>query len=200
MILPSQLSPPTTETAGYFESSVPVFAEWLVKGLGEESWKVRHPSAGSLAELARSVPPRAPLSTYLLLPVAGWTVLLNDGPLGTDVGMLPSYATRELGCVSLRAVAGRGRFPGTILEVYDPTADDDPLRCRRTLHAVNDGDRWDFGETGARFPFEEVEAYRRRLIRDRFTPDMLERYLVALGVPVTVQPDTSAAVFVERTS
>jgi hypothetical protein len=198
MILPSQLSPPTTETAGYFRSSVPVFAEWLVKGLGQESWNARNVPAGSLAELVRMVQPRVPLRRYLVLPVARWTVLLNDGPLGTDVGMLPSHAARELGCVAVRAVAGRGRFAGTILEVYDPDSDD-PLLCRRAVYAADDGGRWAFGESGERFPFEEVDAYRRRLIRDRFTPELLERYLMALGVPVDLEPDLSAAVLLEHT-
>jgi hypothetical protein len=200
MILPSQLSSPATETAGYFETSAPVFAEWLAGALGLP-WRARGWAGGSLAEAVELVRPHVPLRRYLLLPVSGgWTVLLNDGPLGTDVGVLPMHAARELHCRSVRAVAAahRDKFPATIMEVYDPAAVDDPMLCRRAIYAVDDGGRWEFGESGERFEFEDVDAYRRRRVRDRFTPELLERYLIELGVPVNESPDVGAAVVVEK--
>jgi hypothetical protein len=201
MILPSQLSVPATQTAGYFETSAPVFADWLVGALGSP-WQARRWAGGSLAEAAELVRPHVPLRRYLLLPVSRWTVMLNDGPQGTDVGVLPMHAARELGCRSVRAVATDPRngdtFPATIMEVYDPAAVDDPMLCRRTIYAMDDGGRWEFGESGERFDFEDVDAYRRRRVRDRFTPELLERYLTELGVPVNDPPDLSAGIVVER--
>jgi hypothetical protein len=199
MILPSQLAPPTTDTAGYFRYRTEALADWLATALGPD-WRRRRLSTDSLAEVVAHLAPQAPLSRYALLPVGDWTVLLNDGPNGTDLGVLPMHAARDLGCSAVRAVAilrKPDRFPATIMEVYEPTAPA-PLRCRRSIYAADDGGRWTFGEFGERFAFEEEDAYARRRVRDRFTPDMLERYLRALSVPVNDEPDTRAGVVVEK--
>lgn len=200
MILPSQLAPPTTESAGYFETSAAALAEWLVDGLGPP-WTRRACPPGTLDQLVSFVEPRVPLSRYLLLPNGAWTVVLNNGPTGTDLGVLPWQATRDLGCRSIRATAaapGPNRYPGTILELYDPGAGEEALFCRRTIVAANDGGRWTFSETGERFAFEDPAAYRRRLVRDRFTPQLLAHHLAELGVPADEKPDTGSAILVEQ--
>ena len=199
MILPSPICPPTTETAGYFEISAKIFADWLVKALGRP-WIQRPCPPGQLGDLVALVKPRVPVSRYLLMPNHGWTVLLDNRPLGTDTGMLPYHAAKDLGCRSIRATAvepDHHPYPATILELYDPAATDDPLLCRRTIAAANDGGRWVFSETGRRFPFEDAGAYGSRRMRDRFTPDMLGHYLLALGVPCDSMPDTRSALLVE---
>jgi hypothetical protein len=200
MILPSQLAPPVTETAGYFEAPAPALAEWLVDGLGRP-WTSRACSAGTLEELVALLEPRVPLSRYLLVPNRTWTVILNNGPGGTDLGVLPWQSTRDLGCRAVGATAALAEsnlYPATMLELYDPGVTDNPLFCRRTIVAADDGGRWTFSETGERFAFEDPSAYRRRLIRDRFTPEMLARYLFELGVPAHEKPDTLSAILVEQ--
>ncbi len=53
----------------------------------------------------------------------------------------------------------------------------------RTIDAgVFDEGGWSFDALGPEQPYEEPERYRRRLIRDRFTREMLPRYLEALGI------------------
>ena len=42
--------------------------------------------------------------------------------------------------------------------------------------------RWEFVEQGEPFPFEEVEQYQARRIKDRLTPEMVERYCSHLGI------------------
>lgn len=42
--------------------------------------------------------------------------------------------------------------------------------------------RWEFVEQGEPFPFEEVEQYQARRIKDRLTPEMVERYCGHLGI------------------
>ena len=202
MILPSQLAPPTTETAGFFMRGVEDFGRWLTTVLGN-GWHSRTASALSLVELVELIKPRAPLSRHLLLPVAGWTVLLNDGPNGTDLGLLPTRATEQLGCCSVRAVslpAVPGRYGATIMEVYDAAAAEAEFFARRVIYAVDDGGHWRFGESGERFTFEDADAYRRPRIRDRFTPDMLEQYLENLGVPINIEPDVGTSLLIERLS
>jgi hypothetical protein len=148
-----------------------VFAEWLAAALGA-SWTPRACPPAALEELVALVRPAAPWSRNLLLPNRGWTVLLNDGPLGTDPGALLWHAPKDLGCRAVRATVlpAHRPYPATILQVHDPSAVDDPLFSRRTISAANDGGRWVFSETGEQFPFEDPTAYRRRLVKDRFTP------------------------------
>jgi hypothetical protein len=196
MILPSQLAAPTTESAGYFEISSALLTDWLIAELGP-AWTRRRYPAGTLHELLLLIKPQAPLSRYLLVRNGRWTVLLNNGPIGTDLGVLPWYATRDLACRSVRATASAGKHPATILEVYDPGAHD-PFFCQRAITVADDGGKWVFLEHGERFTFEDQAAYRRRSIRNRFTPEMLDRYLRALGVPADQEPQTALAILVER--
>jgi len=44
------------------------------------------------------------------------------------------------------------------------------------------GHRWEFHSSGTIMPFEEVENYNKQKITDRFTPQMLDKYLNALGI------------------
>ena len=52
------------------------------------------------------------------------------------------------------------------------------------MSALHDGDRWRFDMVGEPLPFEDVERYRARRVRDRFPHDLLDRYLQELGVSV----------------
>ncbi|MEA3215079.1 MAG: hypothetical protein QOJ19_1235 [Acidimicrobiia bacterium] len=54
----------------------------------------------------------------------------------------------------------------------------------RIVSVAFDGSRWQFNATGTEQAFEEVEAYRARRVRDRFTSAMLEHYCQALGIDV----------------
>ncbi len=50
------------------------------------------------------------------------------------------------------------------------------------MSASNDGGRWVFDQFGEPFPFEKLEQYQARKVRDRFTFDMLKEYLRHLGL------------------
>ena len=52
----------------------------------------------------------------------------------------------------------------------------------RSVYTANDGGKWKFGQSGEPYPFEEVEAYSVKRVSNRFTPEMLGRYLGHLGV------------------
>jgi hypothetical protein len=51
----------------------------------------------------------------------------------------------------------------------------------RTICAAREG-RWTWWESGKPYEFEEVERYKLPRIKDRFTHDMLVRYLQHLGI------------------
>lgn len=197
-MLPSGLHGPVTETVGYFGYDHRELASWHLGGLGGE-WGIRPAGWANLAQAADALKPSVPWTRTGLIPIDGWTLMLTNGPTGTDVGMTPSLAARQLGCVALRATCvedREGGYPARILEVFGPSGEP-PLRAVRSIAAANDGGRWVFETWGEPYGFEELEAYARRLKRERFTGQMLQRYLIALGVPVDAEPDWGGAILVE---
>ena len=155
--------------------------------------EVSHPSWGSVADAASALPigDGRDLTKRAFVPMGSWTLLLTDGPSGTDVGVIPSHTARRFGATSVRAVWATGTYPAVIFEVFDSTADP-VLGHRRSVVAANDGGRWVFEESGAPFDFEETARYRERLKRKRFTGAMLHTYLRALGVPLETEPNWGA--------
>ena len=131
----------------------------------------------------------------LFLPTrSNWTAYFDNGWQGTDVFSAVSELCQKIGCRGVRAVsvphtmrktaAGhRGRYGATMLEIYAA----DLIGCsflniRRSISAANDGGRWRFDANGEVLDFEEVEHYTARQIRYRFTPDLLNQYLLKLGI------------------
>ena len=75
----------------------------------------------------------------------------------------------------------RGRYGGLALEIYGPRSNP-ILNYERVVALINDGGRWSFDQSGTPLPFEQVGRYSQRRKRDRFTFEMLERYLAELGL------------------
>jgi hypothetical protein len=97
-----------------------------------------------------------------------------------------SYLARQMGVLAMRACCTPedAKYPAVIWEVYAPGVRGGcpPLGYRRAISVLNDRGRWLFEESGERFPFEEVDRYTLLRKRDRFTPDMLHRYLNHFGI------------------
>jgi hypothetical protein len=194
VILPSRVGGATTHTVGYFEHDHRSLAEWVASGLGA-GWVTSNPGWRSLDDALTVLAPTSDLTRHACIAVDGWTVLMNNSPLGTDVGVLPSLAARELKCRAIRAVRvddDEPGYPARILEVFGPDGEP-PLAGERSIAAVNDGGRWTFESSGRTFAFEDEAAYGRRLTSSRFTGDMLHTYLIALGVPADSEPSWSTA-------
>jgi hypothetical protein len=68
-----------------------------------------------------------------------------------------------------------------MFELYGPRQTEF-LNYIRSVAAANDGGRWRFEAAGEEQTFEEIGAYSTRAIPDRFTVEMLDRYLGALGI------------------
>jgi hypothetical protein len=130
----------------------------------------------------------------LFVPTASeWSAYLENGWRGNDVSTV-SHLSRVMRCRAIRAVSvphsmrktptgELGRYGATILEVY--AADSSGcsfLNVQRSVFAANDGGRWKFGANGQPFDFEDLERYKARQIRDRFTPGMLDEYLRYFGI------------------
>lgn len=190
MLLPSDIAGETTNEVGFFESDARNVSQWLAS-IGDRSWHLM-PSA-TLVDLIREIPSTTDVREFarrdLLIPLGSWCALLNNSVAGTDVGGLPGVAAEYHGYRGIRAVLSRrSEHPATMLEVYEPGISA-PLNRRRLIYAMSDRGRWSFDSEGEPFDFEETENYSKRRIRDRFTPEMLERYLRALGVPMLESAD-----------
>jgi hypothetical protein len=199
LTFPSAAGGDVTREVGYLEASAADVAPWLGDGLGE-GWTIRGAGWEGLRDAVEALAPRPVMTRYAVVPMQGWSLVLNNGPRGTDVGMLPSQAARELGGRGIRAVCVKDEepgFPARILEIYSPDGTG-PLKSLRSIVAANDGGDWVFETAGDPLPFERLDEYKRRRKTDRFTSELLHHYLRELGTPVDVEPDWGGAFVVEQ--
>lgn len=129
----------------------------------------------------------------LLVAAGDWTAYFDGSLRGTDAAPPISYLARELGCRGVaimsqphtEGVPGirNGRYGAVQFQLVGPVQTD-WLNYVRTISVTHDGSRWSFDASGSPQDFEDLEAYRSRRIRDRFTSEMLERYCKALGIEV----------------
>jgi hypothetical protein len=69
-----------------------------------------------------------------------------------------------------------------MLEVYAPDSSSCSfLNIRRSISVAFEG-RWKFDANGEPLECEQLERYKGREIRDRFTPEMLQEYLSSFGI------------------
>lgn len=131
------------------------------------------------------LPLQMPYKRQLLVgTTSSWTAIFDNSRDGGD----PFPATRLADARNVRAVAathapeGQTRLPATQFHLFGPTGEP-PLMYVRTIDVGRfDSGRWEFLTSGAPRPFEDLDAYGRRRIRDRFTRSMLLDYLAALGI------------------
>lgn len=106
---PSSAGGPTTQEVGSFDAPASVLATWFI---GDEHGATSHaPGWIGLDDAARDLASTDVLTLRAFVPLGSWTLLLTNGPHGTDVGLLHSHATRSLGCLAVRAVCADGKYP-----------------------------------------------------------------------------------------
>lgn len=186
---------PVTSTLGFLETraehTARVFTSWL-SGLQDSRGTAVHmrPVSGSREQVLSALLPltNAERRRYLFVPThSPWTAYIDNGWEGTDASSRMPHMARTLGCRGLRVVTvphtlrkDKGRYGAVMLDVFSPHQTGP--QYLRTIYASNDGGRWVFGQSGAPFPFEQLERYQARRVRDRFTFDMLKQYLHHLGL------------------
>lgn len=114
-----------------------------------------------------------------------WTGCFQNGIQGSDPFPAMSFLAQKCGCFAMRvcSTARDVRWPACIWEVYaDASSGGGPLGYRRAIAASNDGGRWGFLNSGEPFPFERLESYKIKKVRDRFTQPMLDGYLREFGI------------------
>ncbi|HEX8439882.1 hypothetical protein [Archangium sp.] len=187
---------PVTSELGFLETDAEhaarAYAAWQGGLLAPRGIAVGvSPVSGTLEQTLSTLLPLndAERRRHLFIPTRSpWTAYLDNGWQGTDAASAMSSMARRLGCRGMRVVAvphtlreGRGRYGAVMFELYGPRQTD-WLNYLRTLHAMNDGGRWVFGQSGEPFPFEKLEQYQARKVRDRFTFGLLGEYLLHLGL------------------
>jgi hypothetical protein len=209
---------PVTSEMGFLEAraedAAGSHAAWQRELLGPHGVSVEvRPVTGSLEEVLSSLLPLtdSEVQRHLFIPTrSSWTAYVENGHGGTDAASSMRHMARRVGCRSLRVVAvphtyrkGQGRYGAVMLEMYGPHLNARHNNYLRALGASNDGGRWVFDQSGEPFPFEQVERYQERKVRDRFTFEMLKDYLRHLGLSPFEEdfylPEGAPAWLVEKT-
>lgn len=188
---------PMTSCIGFLEidpeAAVSAYEDWMSPILKDYGFHLKKESIyENLRDtILKLLPLVSPIRTkFLFIPTnSGWTAFFDNGWQGSDASTPMQILSERLKCngVAVTAVPHtlpsvvkqntKGRYGATIFEAYGPGGD-----VIRTVYSSNDGGRWTFGESGVPFKFENSAAYRARRIQDRFTPEILEKYLQELGI------------------
>lgn len=204
---------PITDTIGFIRCSPTRAAEFFVewqrpiqdkRGVSVDAKSIKGSLEANLQRLAplTSVERRR----YFFIPTrSNWTAFLDNGHQGTDAFSPLSYMAEKLSCEAVRATYDPGARDSSdlavIWELYRPHVVDFSNTVR-AVFVADDGNGLIFSESGEVQPYEDVEKYSSRLKRDRFTPQMLDRYLRALGIEAFdenfYQPEDQAAIFIEK--
>jgi hypothetical protein len=186
---------PITSAIGFLETGLDEASDALL------TWRRRLYGDATATELheplTELLPRLEPLTLgvrpreLLVATASAWTAYFDCGANGGDPVSAIGYLCRVIGCrgvvaVSIPDTAGTkherpGRYGAVQFELYGPDMTEF-LNYVRTVSAVNDGGRWRFDANGEVQDFEDLDAYRRRRKRERFTSDMLAGYLAALGL------------------
>ena len=179
---------PLTFAIAFLESDLESASSALMQVPGSHSRRITA-VRGRLPELFTMLEPITwPHTKWLLIGTkSSWTAVFENRVRGADLNSAIYNAGRLIGCRSLDVTAipnisfskdRRGVYGATMFALRDKTGSD-----IRHIHVMNDA-AWKFFANGEPLPFEHVGCYAAKRIRDRFTPEMLDEYVRALGVDV----------------
>lgn len=137
------------------------------------------------AVLEELVPFEAPWTREIVLPCGSWTAYLNNGINGGDSTAAGQAVARSLDVRHVMAEHTLRYGPGhqaTQLWISGPQGQP-PSMSERVISASATDGRWEWHTYGTPLPFEDVDRYSARKVRDRFDRTMLLTYLDALGIP-----------------
>ncbi|GMU83325.1 MAG: hypothetical protein AMXMBFR47_31950 [Planctomycetota bacterium] len=208
---------PITSEIGFLECSLEhitkAFEEWQTPiQIARENRLARRVVEGNLETKLLALVPLTSHEArrYLFVPTRGqWTAFFDNGWRGTDAFSTVSELCIRAKCRGLRCVfvphseSGRaGRSRGTVFELYMPDASGCSfLNIRRSVSCVFDNS-WAFDAAGEPpLPFERLDQYKNRLVKNRFTPEMLTDYLRHFGVEFLQQSfyEGGGAYLIEKT-
>jgi len=186
---------PVTFGAGYVEASFSEYCNaftswWKRLEIDFETFLFE----ADLKEAMLRKPLQMPQNRYLITETRSrWTAIFSNSRLGSDVTSAVYCSCKALNCrgVTIQCSPSLTKRAGkkTSIVSYAATSftlegphETGWLNEIRHVSARKDGGPWKFLERGEVQPFEQVERYGNKHIRDRFTPEMLESYCAALGI------------------
>jgi hypothetical protein len=193
---------PLGQTVGFVElelaEAIEAYRAWT------RGWRPPRPSFKHLLEarlidqLTRLLPLEMPYRRRLLVAHGrSWTAIFDNSRGGGDPYPVVAELSRIAGARGVLAghtPQEQYPHPATQLHLFGEQGD-----YVRTIDCgVFDSGRWSFEAWGTEQPFEELEAYSSRRVRDRFTRAMLLRYLSALGIDADTTSAYGAAVLVRE--
>jgi hypothetical protein len=137
----------------------------------------------ALADL-QPLGPSGPTKQAFIPHREGWTLCINNTPLGNDPFSLVSYLAETAGWSGLLARYSEDsrqplRYGVSSFALFGPR----PtlwLNEIRTVSCLNDGGRWKFFARGDPLPFEQPDYYLKRRIKDRLPLEVLRSYCLAV--------------------
>ena len=186
---------PLTFSIGFLEAPVEQVASAL------EKWRTGHCRSVTAAEIADPLPQLfhrlEPLTVprrreLVLATTAGWAAYFDNGAKGGDPASTVGHMATVLKCrgLAIKCVPdtlndsiknARGTYGAVQFELFAAEAKEF-LNYERTISVANDGGKWVFSANGTIQKFEKPEYYRAKRVQDRFTPELLEAYCVAIGL------------------
>jgi len=147
----------------------------------EESGPIAFPEC-----VTRLEPLEAPWTTEVLVDSGDWTTYLNNGIDGGDPTAAASYLGTRLECdcvMGMHVPPNASGHQATQLWLSGPDGVP-PLMSKRTISATAEDGHWSWIVTGEPQPWEHVDRYAARRVRQRFDRPLLVEYLAAIGIHV----------------
>lgn len=186
---------PVTSAMGFLRAPLDVVADGLAAWRRElhGSSRVERLAGGLVDNVLRLEPLTGgvvPRELVVATANPEWTAVVDCAVLGGDQISRTGYLARRLqiqgvGVVSIpdrpAAVGRPPRYGARQFQIFAPI-ETEFLNHVREVSLVRDGTRWRFDAVGTVQDFEDVSAYQRRRVSERFTGQMLVDYSAALGL------------------
>jgi hypothetical protein len=204
---------PITDTIGFLrcepEDAASYFVDWqteiqIKRGVSVKSNRL---SGDIIADMRKLLPlNNVEKRRFLFIPTrSNWTAFLDNGRQGTDTFPVMSYLAGKMSCAAVSETyvpeGYNTRYAATLFEMYGPEKTEF-LNIVRSVGAGFDGAKWSFSATGEVQPFEDVQQYSNRVIKKRFTGEMLKEYLNHLEIAAFDEsfycPNGEPAILVEK--
>lgn len=115
---------------------------------------------------------------YLLIPInSEWTAFFDNGHTGTD-RTAPKVLGRKLNKSTIYVSSSKSLEENTF-EYYG--IKDNEYQLIRSIAVIKES-KWEFHQYGKMFDFENTDTYKSRIIKSRFTNEILVHYLNHLGI------------------
>ena len=180
--------PPVTHYIGFVKANLDTIVEfcddWLVPYGIPPAERFRAP----VQEAIRRFAPSDKEQKLFIQCRSGWTALfrnIDDVPEGPIRNITSKLKLRGVVATyvpdSYDPKTYKGELGAVQLRIFEPF-ETFFMNCGRSISVINEGNRWRFDQGWKPLPFENLEAYKAKRIRDRFTIEMLIDYLHHLKI------------------